>query len=117
MRDGLGSRGSVKSIFVLAVLVALVYVGISFGRPYYRFIAFRSDTTDTLEEDFGDQDLKTIREKVLADASSLKVPLNEEDLEVTKDDKRVRVRATWSEVVDFWGYYRKQLDFAIDEEY
>jgi hypothetical protein len=115
MRDGIGNRGLVKVIFVIAVFVALAFVGLSFGRPYYRFIALRSQTIDTLEMDIGNA--QAIREKVLADAASLHVPLNEEDLEVTRDEKRARVRAKWSEVVDFWGYYRKQLDFSIDEVY
>ncbi len=115
MKKGIGNRGSVKSIFIIAVLVALVYVGISFARPYYRYLTLRNNTTDTLEMDVGN--IQTIREKILAEAASLNVPLNEEDLEVTKDEKRVRVKAKWSEVVDFWGYYQKQLDFTIDEEY
>ncbi len=115
VKKGIGNRGSVKSIFIIAVLVALVYVGISFARPYYRYLTLRNNTTDTLEMDVGN--IQTIREKILAEAASLNVPLNEEDLEVTKDEKRVRVKAKWSEVVDFWGYYQTQLDFTSEEDY
>jgi hypothetical protein len=115
MRGGIGSRGFVKLIFILAVFVALAFVGFSFGRPYYRYYTLRSFTHDMLEEEVGGT--KTIREKVLADAVELNIPLKEGDLEVTQDEKKIKVKATWSEVVDFWGYYRKQLDFTLDEEY
>jgi hypothetical protein len=115
MSGGTGSRGFVKLIFILAIFVALVFVGFSFGRPYYRYYTLRSFTHDMLEEQVGNA--PAIRKKVLADAVELNIPLREGDLEVTQDDKRIKVRATWSEVVDFWGYYQKQLDFTMDEEY
>ncbi len=115
MRKEAGSEGFVKLILVLAILVTIVFVGISFGRPYYRYNALRSDTKDTLLLDLGSVD--AIKEKIMADAASLHVPLKEEDLDVTIQEKRVKVKATWSEVVDFWGYYRKELDFTIEEEY
>jgi Tfp pilus assembly major pilin PilA len=115
MRDGTGNRGFVKLIFILAIFVALVFVGISFGRPYYRYYTLRSYTNDMLEEQVGG--VQTIREKVLSDAVELNIPLKESDLEVTQDGKRIKVKATWSEVVDFWGYYQKQLDFTLVEEY
>jgi hypothetical protein len=115
MKDGTGSRGFVKLIFILAIFVALVFVGFSFGKPYYRYYTLRSFTHDMLEEQVGNA--PTIREKVLADAVELNIPLKEGDLKVTQGEKSIKVRATWSEVVDFWGYYRKQLDFAMDEEY
>ena len=31
--------------------------------------------------------------------------------------KVIKVKATWSETVDFWGYYQKKLDFVMEEEY
>jgi hypothetical protein len=115
MRDGIGNRGLVKLIFILAIFGALLFVGISFGRPYYRYYTLSSFTHDMLLEEVGNA--QEIREKVLADAVQLNIPLKEEDLEVTQEGKKIIVKAAWSEVVDFWGYYRKQLDFTLDEEY
>ncbi len=115
MRKVAGSRGFIKFILVLAIFVALVFVGISFGRPYYRYNALRSDTKDTLMMELGN--VQSIKEKIMADAASLHVPLKEEDLDVTIQEKKVKVKATWSEVVDFWGYYSKKLDFTVEEEY
>jgi hypothetical protein len=59
-----------------------------------------------------------IRQNVLKRAAELGVPLDPDNLEVTVDDKKVvTVKANWSEVVDFWGYYTKKLDFTMDEKY
>ena len=33
------------------------------------------------------------------------------------DRKMIKVKATWSETVDFWGYYQKKIDFVMEEEY
>ena len=40
-----------------------------------------------------------------------------EDLDVSIVNKIVKVKATWSETVDFWGYYQKKIDFVMEEEY
>ena len=53
----------------------------------------------------------------MADAEELNVPLAEEDLEVAIDKKNISVKATWSETVDFFGYYQKTFDFVMEEDY
>ena len=88
---------------------------LSFGKPYYRYYTLSSRTKDFLKGDT--YDVEGIRKNILENAADLHVPLDEKDLDVTIKLKIVRVRATWSETVDFWGYYQKQLDFAMDEEY
>ncbi len=115
MRKEIGNRGIVGLILTLAILVAFAFVGISFGRPYYRYNALRSNTKDTLMMELGS--VQSIKEKIMADAASLRVPLKEEALDVTIEGKKVKVKASWSEVVDFWGYYQKRLDFTMEEEY
>ena len=52
----------------------------------------------------------------MKDAEELHVPLDEKDLEVAKVEKMIKVKATWSETVDFWGYYQKKIDFVMEEE-
>jgi hypothetical protein len=59
-----------------------------------------------------------IKSEIMKDAEELHVPLDEENLSVVvTPTKIVKVRATWSETVDFWGYYQKQLDFVMETEY
>ena len=111
----IGDRGSVMGFFWLIILVAVVFVGISFGKPYYRYYRLGSDTRDFLKSDVGNTDI--IKKNIMDNAAELKVPLDEENLEVVEVQKVIKVKATWSETVDFWGYYQKKFDFVMEEEY
>lgn len=111
----IGNKGSVGGIFWLIIFIAVIYVGISFSKPYYRAYTLGSHTRDFLKTDIGN--LEAIKKNVMKDAEELKVPLNEKNLEVFLVNKIIKVKASWSETVDFWGYYQKQLDFSMEEEY
>ncbi|MDH4230676.1 MAG: hypothetical protein OEW04_01450 [Nitrospirota bacterium] len=115
MMKKIGEKGFVKGLVGIFILVAIVFVGISFGKPYYRYLTLGSHTRDFLKTDVGNVD--TIRKNIMANAAELNVPLVENDLEVRIENKMVKVRATWSETVDFWGYYQKRFDFVMEEEY
>ncbi len=49
-------------------------------------------------------------------AQELKLPLEEEDISVVVTDKKVLVKTSWSETVDLFGIYQKELNFSIDIE-
>ena len=115
MMKKMGERGSVKGFFWLFILVAVVFVGISFSKPYYRYYTLGSHTRDFLKTEVGD--IVAIRKNIMDNAEELKVPLDEKNLEVAVVQKIIKVKATWSETVDFWGYYQKKIDFVMDEEY
>jgi hypothetical protein len=115
MRIKIGEEGLIRGLFLLALVVAVAFVGISFGKPYYRYLVLGSHTRDVMKEEIGSVD--AIRERIMADAKELKVPLQDDNLDVRIENKIVKVDAHWSEVVDFWGYYQKRLNFAIHEEY
>src|SRR5512139_789109 len=117
MKGRIGRQGSITTWLLLFMFGAIVFVGISFGRPYIRYNTLRSHTKDILSSEIGV--LPVIKEKILAEAAELKVPLKEENLEVTKGslNKIITVKATWSETVNFWDYYQKRLDFDMEVEY
>jgi hypothetical protein len=116
MKDRLNRQGSIKVIFCLALAVAAAFVLISFGRPYFRYYTLKSYAHDELLIEVGS--VGAIRQNVLKRAAELGVPLDPDNLEVTvNDSKVVTVQAKWSEVVDFWGYYTKKLDFTMNEAY
>lgn len=115
MKNQIGNSGFVKGILSLFILVAIVFVGMSFGKPYYRYYSLSSHTRDFLRTDT--YNAETIRKNIMADAAELNVPLDEQDLEVGINKKNIKVKATWSETVDFWGYYQKKFDFVMEEEY
>jgi hypothetical protein len=115
MRIKIGNEGLIRGLLLLALVVAIAFVGISFGKPYYRYLVLGSHTRDIMKEEIGNAGM--IREKIMAEAKELNIPLQDDNLDVRIEQKIVKVDAHWSEVVDFWGYYQKRLDFAIHEEY
>ena len=118
MKGVAGRRGflSITSIFLFLAVIAVAYVGISFAKPYIRYNTLRMHTTDILESEL--KLLTAIKEEVLKDAAELKIPLSEENIEVTVSSMKViKVKATWSETVNFWDYYQKQLDFVMEVDY
>ena len=50
----------------------------------------------------------------MEEAQELNVPLDEENLEVVRDLKIIKVNASWTDTVDFWGYYQTKIEF-LDE--
>lgn len=115
MKNGIGRQGFIKGFLSLLVLAAVVVVGVSFGKPYFRYNNFRSHTKDILQSEI--TVLQVIKEKVMAEAISLHIPLKEGDLEVSAREKVIIVKARWFEIVDFWGYYQKRVDFDMAVEY
>jgi hypothetical protein len=115
MKIRIGDRGFVKGFLLLSILVAIVFVGISFSKPYYRYYTLGSHTRDFLKSDIGN--VNAIKKNIMDNAAELNVPLEEEDLEVVIEKKIVKIKATWSETVDFWGYYQKTFEFVMEEEY
>lgn len=114
-KQTLSEQGFIKGVLWLFILVAIVYVGISFGKPYYRYNTLRSHSKDILSSELGQ--VKLIKEQILADAAALDVPLTAEHLDVSiNNNKIIKVKGTWSETVNFWDYYSKKIDFELDVE-
>lgn len=116
MKNILSKQGFIRGFLSLLIIVAIIYVGISFGKPYYRYNTLRSHTKDMLLT--GIDNVEAVKEKVLAEAAELQIPLKESNVDVTMSpvSKAIKVKATWSETVDFWGYYQKKLDFVMTVE-
>lgn len=115
MREGIGNKGFIKGLLLLAAIVGVVFVGISFGKPYFRYNTLRSHTKDFLMSDIAN--IEMIKDDIRKNAAELKIPLDDENLQVVVQGKVVKVKATWSETVNFWDYYQKKLDFVMEVEY
>lgn len=111
----INDRGFIKSILLLAILVGVIAAGMSFGGPYYRYMTLGSHTRDFLKQDIGE--LEKIKQNILKDAAELKIPLDEKNVDVRLVSKVIKVKATWSETVDFYGIFQKNFDFVMEEEY
>ena len=117
MRRAWGEKGFIKTLLGLGLLIGLIFIGVTLAKPYYRYYQFGSHTRDFLKTDIGEVNL--IRKHMLEDAAELGVPLNDRDLAVSVDTfkKQVRVRATWTDTVDLFGQYQKDIDFILEEEF
>ena len=49
MKERIGEKGLVKGIFIILVLVAVAFLLISYGMPYYRYFVLGSHTRDILQ--------------------------------------------------------------------
>lgn len=106
--------GYVKVIFTIVLLAFAVYAGIQFGMPWYRYSAFKSEAKELARISVGD--IKRTKTMILDKAYELKLPIEEDELIVTRTDKTVIVKTSWSETVDILGMYQREMDFYIDIE-
>ena len=102
-----------RKIIWLLILSFLVYSGIKFGMPYYRYVAFKSEVKEMTKVSVGLKD-EEIKNRVFERAQELKIPIQKDDIELFTTEKMVQIRTSWFEVVDILGLYRKTLIFSID---
>jgi len=82
--------------------------------PYYRYSVFKADAKEITRISLGDlQKTKTL---LFDRAQELKLPIEEDAISVTVKDKSVYVSTSWSETVDLFGIYQKDLNFAVNIE-
>jgi len=102
-----------RKIIWLLILSFLVYSGIKFGMPYYRYVAFKSEVKEMTKVSVGLKD-EEIKNRVFERAQELKIPIQRDDIELFTTEKMVQIRTSWFEVVDILGLYRKTLIFSVD---
>ncbi len=107
-------KGFIKPVLCLLVLAALIYAGFQFGIPYYRYSAFKDEVKELIRVGIGNTE--KIKTDIYESAKSLKIPVEREDIEVTKVGESVRVRTSWSVNVNLLGLYQRDVNFNIDVE-
>lgn len=101
-----------KAIFWLVILALLVYSGFQFGMPYYRYTALKTDAKEIARISLGE--VEKTRAQIFLRAQELNVPIEEKEIMVTRTDKLVRVKTSWSESVNLFGIYQKTLNFTVN---
>jgi hypothetical protein len=109
-------NGWIKPLLSIGILVVIVYSGIQFGIPYYRYSAFKSDATDIARTATATRDMTRVKEDVYAAARSYDIPIGKNDLTVEKSENRIHVQTSWSVKIDIFGVYERTLDFNVDIE-
>lgn len=106
--------GFFKFTLTIGLIAFLIYAGLEFGMPYYRYSAFRTDAKELARISRGE--VEKTRAEVLERAQELKLPLEEKDINVTKTARGIRVQTSWSETVDILGIYQHTFNFTVDVE-
>lgn len=114
MRILLNRSGAVKPVVCIAVLFAASYAGFKFSMPYYRYSAFKSEVTNILRLEIGDSD--KVKAHIYGAAQEYGIPVEEKEIELTKETTLRRVKASWAEDVDILGLYKQTLYFDLDVE-
>jgi hypothetical protein len=109
-------NGWIKPLLSIGILVVIVYSGIQFGMPYYRYSAFKSDATDIARTASATRDLPRVKEDVYAAARSYDIPVEQDDIKIEKNGDKIHVQTSWSVKVDIFGVYQRTLDFNVDVE-
>jgi len=112
MNELKNEKGFIKAVLILAVLALCVYAGIQFGTPYYKYSVFKSDAKEIARVGLGD--VKRTQTMLFEKVQELNLPVEEDDISVVLTDKKVFVKTSWSETVDLFGIYQKELKFSID---
>jgi len=102
----------IKKVFTILIIVLIIYAAFVFIPPYYHYYAFRSDIAElarvgrTLHH-------KELMERIMEKAREYNVPVDEDDIIVTREDRDIYIEASWHERVNFLNIYEKTFYFSI----
>jgi hypothetical protein len=114
MRRFRNRDGFIKPILIIVVLLLAAYAGLELAVPYYRYSAFKSDVKEITRIGLGN--VEKTKAQVYEAAQEYKIPVEEDDIVVTKKMNTMRVQTSWSATVDIFGIYQKTFNFSVDVE-
>lgn len=102
-----------KKLFTLLIIALIVYAGFVFVPPFYRYYAFKSDVKEfaRIGRALPPQELM---EKIMEKARDYNIPIDEDDVVVTRDPNEVNIQVGWQERANFLNIYERRFDFFID---
>lgn len=106
--------GFIKPLLTIVVLVLVVYAGIELAVPHYRYTAFKNDVKEITRVGLGN--VKKVKTEVYEAAQEYKIPIEEDDIIVTRKTNTILVQTSWSATVDLFGLYQKTFNFTVDVE-
>ncbi len=115
MKKIMGNEGFIKGVVYLLIIGFLVVIAISFTMPYYRYYVLKMQAEGYLK--IKNNTSEHIKSKIMDTVKELKVPLKEGDLIITQDEDTIILKAHWTETVDIFGKYQKELYFFLEAAY
>ncbi len=111
MKKSSGNEGSVKGVIYLLIFVFMVFLAVKFATPFYHYYFFQMQAEGDLKIQSTRQ--KVVQAKVMETAKKYNIPV-EMDIIITVDGKDRTLKASWTEVVDIFGYYQREFPFDVD---
>ncbi len=114
MKEIRNRNGFVKPLLIIVILVLAAYAGVELAMPQYRYSAFKSDVKEITRVGLGN--VQKVKADVYEAAQEYKIPIEEDDIVVTRKTNTMRVQTSWSTTVNIFGLYQKRFDFTVDVE-
>ncbi len=115
MKKIMGNEGFIKGVIYLIIIGLASIIAVSFTMPYYRYYVLKMQSEGYMKID--NNSTKVVGEKIMETAKELKVPLTEDNLKISRIEDTLFVKAHWTETVDIFGKYQKELYFSLDLEF
>lgn len=106
---------TINWILFLLFFAGGIYLGVQFGRPHYKYYIFKTDAGDMIH--FKDVRYDEMRAHFTDRAKELKIPLLDENFELTRVDDGYKAKLKWTETVTIklsTKKYEKKYDFEVE---
>jgi hypothetical protein len=104
-------QGGVVNYIVVLLIVLSFFVGYKFAIPYYKKSALENECKEVARLGLA----KTmVMETLMAKVESLDLPLEKDDFNVVVGEKKTGIQVSWTETIDIFGLYTKEVEFNID---
>jgi hypothetical protein len=107
-----------KKVAVIVTIVFVVYSGVMFGMPYYRYYAFRTDAADIVRFSYKARSerekMEKLRDEMFEKSQEVGLPISKNHIKVERTETGFWVYIKWQETVDILGQYQKTLHFEVE---
>lgn len=114
LADKKGGAG-LKLLIWLAVLGSAVVIAVKLAPPYITYIMIKTDVESEAKIAHMYTD-ESLRKRILTKAVAWGIPITAEDMVVERRRAAIAVRINYKERLDFFGKYRKDIDFSFSTE-
>lgn len=107
-------RVRLGAVLVILVAVAGIYLAIKFGPPYWTYLSMEDPVKEAAMALVAATDEQSVRAELIRRAQEQGLTLDDEGIDVTRDETMLTVRVAWVAPVEL-PRYRYNLHFRIEE--
>jgi hypothetical protein len=102
----------IKKLFIIAIIGVIGYSIYMVAEVHYNYWAFKSDVEKYLRVAINIP--KRVKEDIYEIVDQYNIPLEDDEISITREGRIYVVRASWSETIDFFTLYQKTFYFEVD---